>query len=57
MSLSFEKQEEKVGEKIGDKISKPENNIIKMRAFLMLHGKMRTRDIAENINLGVSITK
>ena len=52
---SFKKQEEKVGEKIGDKFSKTENNIAKIRDFLMRHGEMKTRDIAEHIGLGVFI--
>ncbi|WP_419670101.1 FaeA/PapI family transcriptional regulator [Anaerovibrio lipolyticus] len=42
---------------MGDKISKIENNIAKIRAFLMRHAEMRTRDIAEHIGLVVFRTR
>ena len=43
--------------KIGDKKSKTEMNMDKIRAFLIQHGEMRTKDVAEYVELGVSRTR
>ena len=69
--LSFEKQGELIGDKktaikigdkksaikIGDKKSKTDVNMDKIRAFLVQHGEMKTKDVAEYVGLGVSRTR
>ena len=44
----------KLAIKIGGKKSKTEINIEKIRDFFMKHGEMRTKDVAEHVELSVS---
>ena len=55
--LVLENGDKKSAIKIGDKKSKTEINMAKIRTFLMQHGEMRTKDVAEYVGLGVSRTR
>ena len=60
--LSFENQKGEIGDKKsaikpGDKKSKTNVNMDRIKEILAQHGEMKTKDVAEYINLGVSRTR